>query len=225
MESSWKSRSKSSAQRIEQYVRTHQANLKKADDNPFKEKNAAEIEKLQAKLEETQRQAERNAQAANENADKARELERKLNDTQRQVREMGQQLTDQLNSVRLRAAAARADDLLLEREFSKTDISCLEEQIRGAEKYLAVQDARLEAGIVIEVDRFEVKASLGMFKGCLAWVKGDLLQCQKEYDDAAAGARRSPISPDCSIKPAGSIGQHCSARRRRARKRNSSQAE
>ena len=47
-----------------QYVLTHHADLKKADDNPFQEKNAARLEKLEAKLGESQRQVEEIAKAA-----------------------------------------------------------------------------------------------------------------------------------------------------------------
>ena len=65
-----------------------------------------------------------------------------------------------------------------------------EEQVRGAEETLMIQDARVKAGTVTGADPLEAKAVLCMFKGCLAWVKGDLLQCQKEYDDAAAACKK-----------------------------------
>ncbi len=58
----------------------------------------------------------------------------------------------QLILVKLRAAAGRADALLLDQQFSKVDVGCLEEQVRGAEANLKVADARLEAGVVSEVD-------------------------------------------------------------------------
>ena len=72
-----------------EYVLAHDAALKKADDNPFKEKNAAKLERLEAKLEATQRQVEENAQAAKENAEKVKDLEAKLAASQRQVRRPG----------------------------------------------------------------------------------------------------------------------------------------
>ncbi len=114
------------------YVLTHRANLKEADDNPFKEKNAAKLEKLEAKLEESQRQVEVNARAASENATKVKELEAKFGANQRQVDDMAQQLI----LVKLRAAAARVDALLLDQQFSKVETSCLEEQVRFAEDIL-----------------------------------------------------------------------------------------
>jgi hypothetical protein len=168
-----------------QYVLTHLAGLKKADDNPFKEKNAAKLEKLEAKLEATQGQVEDNARAAKENAEKVKDLEAKLAASQRQVDDMAQQLI----LVKLRATAARVDALLLDQQFSKVEVSCLEEQVRGAEANLKVQDARLQVGTVTSADPLDAKAVLCMFKGCLAWVKGDLLKCQKEYDNAAAACK------------------------------------
>ena len=171
------------------YVLTHQANLKKADDNPFQEKNAAKLEKLgtklekfEAELEESQRQVEENAKEARENAAKLKELEAKLEASQGKVNDMAQQLI----LVKLRAAAARVDALLLDQQFSKVEASCLEEQVRGAEENLTVLDAKHKAGVLTLADPLEAKAGLCMFKGCLAWVKGDLRQCQKEYDAAAA---------------------------------------
>ena len=119
-----------------EYVLAHDAALKKADDNPFKEKNAAKLERLEAKLEATQRQVEDNAQAAKENAEKVKDLEAKLAASQRQVDDLAQQLI----LVKLRAAAARADALLLDQQFSKAEASCLEEQVQGAEANLKVQE-------------------------------------------------------------------------------------
>src|SRR5208282_2528330 len=75
-----------------QYVLTHHGDLKKPDDNPFKEKNAAKLEKLEAKLEGSQRQVEEHAKAATENAAKLAKLEAKLEESQRQVDVMAQQL-------------------------------------------------------------------------------------------------------------------------------------
>ena len=168
-----------------EYVLAHDADLKKADDNPFKEKNAAKLERLEAKLEATQRQVEDNAQAAKENAEKVKDLEAKLAASQRQVDDLAQQLI----LVKLRAAAARADALLLDQQFSKAEASCLEEQVQGAEANLKVQDARREVGTVTRADPLDAKAVLCMLKGCLAWVKGDLLQCQKEYDNSTAACK------------------------------------
>ena len=141
-----------------EYVLAHDAALKKADDNPFKEKNAAKLEKLEAKLEESQRQVDVMAQ--------------------------------QLILVKLLAAAARVDALLLDQQFSKVEASCLEEQVRGAEGNFKVMDARYKAGTVTGADPLEAKVGLCMFKGCLAWVKGDLLKCQKEFDDAVTACKK-----------------------------------
>ena len=144
------------------------------------------LEKLEAKLEASRRQVEENAQEARENAAKIKEeLRAKLDASQRQVDAMAEQLI----LVKLRAAAARVDVLLLDRQFSKVETSCLEEQVRGAEANLKVQNERLEVGTVTRADSLDAKAVLCMFKGCLAWVKGDLPQCQKEYDDAVAACK------------------------------------
>ena len=174
------------------YVLTHHADLKKADDNPFKETNAVKLEKLEAKLEKLEAKLEKLEsklkaiqRQVGDNAAKAKELEAKLEACQRQVDVMDQQLI----LDKLRAAAARADALLLDQQFSKVEVSCMEEQVRGAEGNLKVWDARREAGTVGGAGPLEAKAGLCMFKGCLAWVKGDLRQCQKEYDDAAAACK------------------------------------
>jgi hypothetical protein len=166
-----------------QYALAHRANLKKADDNPFKEKNAASLEKLAVKLEAIQGQVEGNARDARENAGNLKDLKSKLESSQNQV-------DAQLVLVKLRAAAARVDALLLDQQFSKVETSCLEGQVRGAEENLKIQDARYEAGTVTQADPLAAKAVLCMFKGCLAWVKGDLPQCQKEYDDAAVACKK-----------------------------------
>ena len=174
------------------YVLAHYGDLKKADDNPFKEKNAAELERLEAKLKATQRQVEENAQAASDNAAKLDGLETKLGDLKRELGDTERKLDDmagQLFFVKLRAAAARTDALLLDQQFSKVEVTCLEDQVRGAEATFKVVNARLEAGSVSELDRQRAKAALFMLKGCVAWVKGDLPQCQKEYDGAVAACK------------------------------------
>ncbi len=78
------------------YVVAHCADLKKREENPFKEKNAAKLEKLGAKLEklgakleESRRQIEENAQAARDNAANLKELEAKLAESQSQVDDHG----------------------------------------------------------------------------------------------------------------------------------------
>ena len=71
----------------------------------------------------------------------------------------------------------------------------------------------------------EGKAVLCMFKGCLAWVKGDLPQCQKEYDDAAAACKERVKIAGPGIESAELIIHHYLPRRQQLRKQNSSQAE
>jgi hypothetical protein len=171
------------------YVNTHRENLKKPDDNPFKDKNAAKIEKLETRIKAAQREIDEAARAARENADKVNDLERKLDSKIEECRSEVADVARQLFYVNLRAAAARLDALLLDQQLSKLEVSCLEEQIKSVELAYKIADARYQNGRTSVADVLEVKAGLCMYKGCLAWVKGELKQCQKEYDDAVAASK------------------------------------
>ncbi len=171
------------------HVLAHRADLKKPDDSPFKEKNAVKVEKLEAQLKETKRQIEENAEAAKENVDKLERLERSLKGDIEGIRIDLAELGRQLYCVNLRAAAAHLDVLLLDQKFSPFEASCLEEQVRGAEDVFKMLDARYQNGRSSLVEPLAAKAGLCTYKGCLAWVKGDLRQCQKEYDDATAACK------------------------------------
>ena len=165
----------------QKYVLAHRASLKKLDDSPFKEKNAARIEKLETQLKEVRRQIKETGQAANENADKLEGLERKLDTKIEECRSEVADLVRQLFYVNLRAAAAHLDALLLEQQLSKAEVSCLEEQVRSVEQMLKIADARYQNGRTSVADVLAVKAGLCSYKGCLAWAKGEVKECQKEY--------------------------------------------
>jgi hypothetical protein len=171
------------------YVNTHRANLKKPDDNPFKEKNAAKIEKLQAQLKEAREQIDEIWQAAKDNAHKLNNVERTLGAKIEDCRSEVADVARQVFYVNFRAVAAHLDLLLLGQQFSKVEVSCLEEQVRGAEQILKIADARYQNGRTSFADVLVVKAGLCMYRGCLAWAKGELKQCQKEYDDAVAACK------------------------------------
>ena len=103
--------------------------------------------------------------------------------SQRQAEDMAQKLME----AQSRETAARVDALLPDAQFSKVEMSYLEEQIWAAEAKFHWIEARFNAGFrQTQSDLLEAKAALCMAKGRLAWAKGDLLQCQKEYDDAVA---------------------------------------
>jgi outer membrane protein TolC len=106
----------------------------------------------------------------------------KAQESQRQAEEMAQKAIDANN----REVAARVDALLPDAQFSKTDISHLEEQVKAADENLQIVNARYNAGTVTEADSSAARAQLGIAKGRLAWAKGDLLECQKDYNDAVA---------------------------------------
>ena len=54
-------------------------------------------------------------------------------------------MAQQLILVKLLAAAARVDALLLDQQFLKVETSCLEEQVRGAEGNFKVMDAQVQS--------------------------------------------------------------------------------
>ena len=135
-----------------------------------------------ARAAEQDAEAERQRRLAEDRAQEARENAAKLQASERHVEVMAQELIQ----AKIRETAARADALLPDQQFSKVEIGYLEEQVRAAEATLQVLDARYAAGTVTFVNPIEAKAGVCMAKGRLAWAKGDLLQCRKEYDDAVA---------------------------------------
>jgi hypothetical protein len=141
-------------------VLAHRTDLKKPDDNPFKEKNAAKIEKLEAQLKEARGQIDRNAEAAKDNAFKLDALDTKVWKFELKIMETKHDLEGQLYAVNLRAAAAHLDVLLVDRQFSKVEESCLEEQVQGAEDVFSVLDARYKNGRLSLVEPLEAKAGL-----------------------------------------------------------------
>ncbi len=128
-------------------------------------------------------EAERQRSLAEKNAQEAKEYAAKLQMSERQVEAM----THEVIEAKIRETAARVDALLPDQQFSKVEIGYLEEQVRAAEANFVVVETRANAGFnASAVDSLKAKAGFCMAKGRLAWVKGDLPQCRKEYDDAVA---------------------------------------
>ena len=101
--------------------------------------------------------------------------------SERQVEAMTQKVIE----AKIRETAARADALLPDAQLSKVEIGYLEELALTAEGNFRFVEARVKVGYkASDVDLQEAKAGLCMAKGRLAWAKGNLLKCQKEYDDA-----------------------------------------
>jgi outer membrane protein TolC len=136
--------------------------------------------------EARQVEAERQRSLAEKNAQEARQYAAKLQASESQLEVMAQKVIE----AKIRETAARVDALLPDQQFSKVELGYLEELVRAAEENFSVMEARYKAGTVGGIDRLEAKAGLCMAKGRLAWAKVDLLQCQKEYDDAVAAWKK-----------------------------------
>jgi hypothetical protein len=149
------------------------------------EKNAREAQEYAARLQVSKAQEKANARKAMEAKALAEENARQAKESRRQAEEMARKVID----ANQREIAARVDALLPDAKFSKEDLKHLEEQVRAADEIFQIVDARLQAGTVTQADTSEAKAQLFIAKGRLAWAKGDLLQCQKEYDGAVAASK------------------------------------
>jgi eukaryotic-like serine/threonine-protein kinase len=167
------------------------------------DKNAREARDYAARLQVSEAQEKANAKRAMEakalaeaSARQAKESQRRAEESQRRAEDMAKKVIDANN----REIAARVDALLPDAQFSKTDIGYLEEQVRAAGDNLQIVDARFQAGTVTELDRSAAKAQLCTAKGRLAWAKGDLLHCQKQYDDAVAAWKVSVAVVDAQYR-------------------------
>jgi len=125
------------------------------------------------------KQAQAAKAMAEENARQARE-------SQQKAEAMAKEVID----AKHRETAARVDALLPDQQFSKVEISYLEEQVAAADMNFQLADTRYRAGTVSAADTTETKAELCMAKGRLAWGKGDIRQCQREYDEAIAALKQ-----------------------------------
>ena len=168
----------------------HEAEARQAEAE--RQKSRAEI-RLQeaseyaAKLQVSEAQAKANARSAMDAEVLAENSARQAKESQRQAEDMAKKLIE----AQSRETAARIDALLPNAQFSKVEISYLEELVGTAEGNVRFVEARWKAGYkATGLDLLEAKARLCMAKGRLAWAKGDFLQCQKEYDDAVAAWKR-----------------------------------
>ena len=160
------------------------------------ETSAREAREYAAKLQASEALARANAESAMEAKALAKKNARQAKESQRQAEDLAKQLKE----AQSRETVARVDTLLPDARFSKVEINYLEELVQTAEANFRWVEARFNADFnTTEVDFQEAKAKLCMAKGRLAWAKGDLLQCQKEYDDAVAAwkQRASIIMMQC----------------------------
>ncbi|MEN6451173.1 MAG: protein kinase [Thermoguttaceae bacterium] len=168
----------------------HEAETRRADAERQRaraEANARDAREYAAKLQASEAQAKANAKRATDAKVLAEDSARQAKESQRQAEEMARKMLE----AQSRETAARVDAMLPTTQFSKVEISYLEEIVRTAEGNFRFVDARLKMGFrATEADLQEAKARLCMAKGRLAWANGDLLQCQKEYDDAVAASKR-----------------------------------
>ena len=168
----------------------HEAEVRQAEAERQKSRaeiSAQEAGEYAAKLQVSEAQAKANARSAMDAKVLAENSARQAKESQRQAEDMAKKLLE----AQSRETAARVDALLPDAQFSKVEISYLEELAQTAEGNFRFVEGRLNAGYkASEADLQEAKAGLCMAKGRLAWAKGDLLQCQKEYDDAVTAWKR-----------------------------------
>jgi len=172
-----------------QAVRATRAEAEAERQNSLAEQSSQEAAEYAAKLQASEAQAGANATRANDALAAAEESARQARESRRQAEVIAQKLID----AKSREAAARVDAFLPDRKFSKEEIGCLEEQVRAAEANLSIWNARFSAGTVAAAEPLEAKAGFCTAKGRLAWAKGDLLQCQKEYNDAVAAWKQRVV--------------------------------
>ena len=174
----------------------HRADESNANAVRAEENSRAALE-YAAKLQLSEAEARANAKKAIDARALAEESARQAKESQRQAEVMAQKVIN-----------ARVDALLPTAQFSEEDISYLELQVRTASENLELEKRMLQAGQAAVFEIWEPEAVLCIARGRVAWAKGDLLQCQWEYDDAVAAwkeavkgnIQRYQIDPDADIK-------------------------
>ena len=76
------------------------------------------------------------------------------------------------------------DALLPDQRFSAAEVGDSEKHVGAAENSSLDADSRFRAGAVTHAKVYQTKAEVSFAKGRLAWAQGDLLKCQREFDDA-----------------------------------------